>query len=193
MKYYVPPTLKQDFRDWLRTDVAHANYDFELIRDWYRRDAVARSPVYLRAMYFPINWKSKIGNSDANANFKTSYDVMLQKGDIVIRQDDGTIYMLNWQVQHLPNNQTTQAINCNAMLEFTRHIDEEIDAKGFLISEAHEQVIAPLIPCVYAEYAGRPDYSASYNTPGITADHLLTVQVQWNSHTRDLRVGDEFE
>lgn len=133
-----------------------------------------------------------MGNSDANSNFKTSYDIPIQKGDLVIRRDNGTIYMLNWQVQHLPNNQTTQAINCNAMLAFERHVDEQVDSRGFLTREAHDEVIAPLIPCVYSEYAGRPDYAANYNTPGIAADHLLNVQVQWNERTRNLRTGDEF-
>lgn len=191
MKFYVPPSLEQDFRDWLKTDISHTNYDFELVRDWYARDEAGYAPVYLRAQYTPINWKSKIGNSDANSNFKTSYDVPVRKGDIAIRED-GTIYMLNWKIQHLPNNQTTQAIDCNATLTFTRHMDETVDDKGFLVEEAREEIIVPSLPCVYAEYAGRPDYAANYNTPGVSPDHLLTVQVQWNGKTRNLRTGDEF-
>ena len=45
---------------------------------------------------------------------------------------------------------------------------------------------------MYAEYTGRPDYAASYNTPGISPDHLLTVQVQFNPKTDLIRLGDEF-
>ena len=189
IKFYIPPNLEGDFKDWLATDVAHANYDFELIRNWYEQDPETK--VTLRALYFPINWKSKIGNSDANSNFKTSYDVTLHKGDIVIR-NDGDIYMLNWKVQNMPNNQSTQAVDCNAKLIFTRHINEELDSQGYLIAEAHDEVIAPEIPCVFSEYTGRPDYATSYNTPGINPDHLLTVQVQWNDRTSQLRMGDEF-
>ena len=192
MKFYIPPKLEQDFKDWLGTDVAHANYDFELIRDWYAREAEGYEPIHLRALYFSINWKSKIGNSDANSNFKTSYDVKIRKGDIVIRED-GRIFMLNWTVQDMPNNQSTQAIVCNAMLSFTRHVDETVDERGYLLEEAHEEIIAPPIPCVFAEYAGRPDYAANYNSPGVSADHLLTVQVQWNDRTKLLRTSDEFE
>ena len=149
-------------------------------------------PIHLRALYFSINWKSKIGNSDANSNFKASYEVRIRKGDIVIRED-GRIFMLNWTVQDMPNNQSTQAIVCNAMLSFTRHVDETVDERGYLIEEAHEEIIAPPIPCVFAEYAGRPDYAANYNSPGVSADHLLTVQVQWNDRTKLLRTSDEFE
>lgn len=58
---------------------------------------------------------------------------------------------------------------------------------------AYTQVIAPRIPCVYGEYAGRPDYAPAYNTPGIIADHLLTCQVQWNSRTKEIRIDDHFE
>lgn len=42
------------------------------------------------------------------------------------------------------------------------------------------------------EYAGRPDYMASQGQPGINADHLITVAVQWNSLTKDIHVNDEF-
>ncbi|MBQ6949091.1 MAG: transporter substrate-binding domain-containing protein, partial [Firmicutes bacterium] len=34
----------------------------------------------------PIDWKSKIGNSDMSTNFKTSYETLIQKGDYVIRE-----------------------------------------------------------------------------------------------------------
>ena len=192
MKFYIPPTLEKDFKDWLETDVAHANYDFELIRDWYAREVEGYEPIHLRALYFSINWKSKIGNSDANSNFKTSYDVKIRKGDIVIRED-GRIFMLNWTVQDMPNNQSTQAIICNTMLSFTRHVEDTVDDRGFLIEEAHEETIVPPIPCVFAEYAGRPDYMTNYNSPGVSANHLLTVQVQWNDRTKQLRTSDEFE
>lgn len=69
-------------------------------------------PVLIRAEYFPINWKSKIGNSDANSNFKTDYSVIIYKGDILIRED-GNVYIANWKVQNNPNNQTTQAVDYN--------------------------------------------------------------------------------
>ena len=192
MKFYIPPTIRKDFEDWLRTEVPNTNYDFELVRNWYDRGADGYEPVVLKAMIFPIEWKSKVGNSDANSNFKTDLNVPIFKGDIASRED-GHIVMLNWTVQRHPNNQSTQAVDCNAMLEFTRHVDETVDDRGFLITEAHEEIIAPEIPCVFSEYTGRPDYAASYNTPGISPDHLLTVQVQFNSLTRNIREGDNFE
>ncbi len=161
------------------------------MRNWYDRDAEGYEAVNLRAMLFSIEWKSKVGNSDASSNFKTDFHVPIRKGDIVIRED-GRIYMLNWSVQNHPNNQSSQAVDCNAMLEFTRHADEQVDDRGFLIEEAHDAVIAPAIPCVFSEYTGRPDYAASYNTPGIAADHLLTLQVQFNPVTQNIRVGDHF-
>ena len=87
MKFYIPPTIKSDFEDWLNTNVANVNYDFEIIRDWYDQAAVKR----IRATYFPIAWKSKIGNSDANSNFKTGYGWEIRKGDIAVRED-GTMH-----------------------------------------------------------------------------------------------------
>ena len=63
MKYYIPPTLEKDFRDWLATDVPHTTYTFELVRDWFRKGDADYEPVYLRAMYFSINWKSSATRS----------------------------------------------------------------------------------------------------------------------------------
>lgn len=40
----------------------------------------------IRATYFPVDWKSKVGNSDASANFKTDWHNMIRKGDIVVRE-----------------------------------------------------------------------------------------------------------
>lgn len=191
MKFYIPPTIQKDFEDWLHTEVPNTNYNFELVRNWYERGMDGYEPIALRAMLFSIEWKSKVGNSDSSSNFKTDFHIPIRKGDIVIRED-GHIYMLNWSVQQHPNNQSTQAVDCNALLEFTRHVDEAVDDRGFLIAEAHDEIIAPEIPCVFSEYTGRPDYAASYNTPGISPDHLLTLQVQFNPMTQNIREGDNF-
>ena len=74
------------------TDVPGSNYTFEWLRDWYERDAEEYAPVFIRGAHFPINWKSKIGNSDANSNFRTLLQNDIRKGDIVVRED-GVIYM----------------------------------------------------------------------------------------------------
>lgn len=191
-RFYVPPTLRSDFENWLMTDVPNTNYTFEVVRDWYQREEPAYQPEFIRASFFPIQWKSKIGNSDVNSNFKTHHRVDIKKGDIVVRED-GEIMMLNWAVQKYPNNQTTQAITCNAQLTFMRQMPEKLDARGYLLEEARDEIVAPQIPCVYAEYAGRPDYAPNYNAPGIQADHLITLQVQFNPLTKKIRVHDTFE
>lgn len=190
--FWIPPNIQTDFENYLMTDVPGSNYTFEWVRDWYEQQADVYTPQFIRAMHFPINWKSKIGNSDANSNFRTVLQNDIRKGDIVIRED-GVIFMLNWQVQRHINNLSTQAIDCNAFISFFREVDEVLDERGYLLEEAGQKVLVKDLPCVYSEYAGRPDYGTNYNTPGITPDHLLTVQVQFNSHTAALRINDKFE
>lgn len=85
------------------------------MRDWYQRGTEGYEAIQIRAMLFSIEWKSKVGNSDSNSNFKTGYEMPIRKGDIVIRLEDQHVYMLNWTVQRHPNNQATQAIDCNAL------------------------------------------------------------------------------
>lgn len=186
-----PPTIESDFKRLLDHEVKHVNFSFELIHDWYASQEDDYSPIYIRAQQTPIDWKSKIGNSDMSTNFKVSHDIPIHKGDMVVRED-GMIYLLNWNIQNHPNNQATQSIECNSYIEITRSVPEETDHNGFLIHEAGREIIVPSIPCIHSLYAGRPDYASAQGQPGINADHLLTVQMQWNEKTKNVRINDEF-
>ena len=185
---FPPETYDGDYKRLLQQDIPFFQFTFQIVRDWYVEDD---EPVFIRAQQFPIDWKSKIGNSDMSTNFKTSHEVPIHKGDMAIRED-GMVYMLNWNVQNHLNNQATQSVECNSRIEFTRRVPEKTDARGFVIEKEHEEIIADSIPCVHSEYAGRPDYAAANGLPGINADHLITVSVQWNSKTKDIRINDEF-
>lgn len=193
LKDYRPPTtIEDDFRRYLAHEVPHVNYTFEVIHDWYEAQQDGYSPIILRAQQTPIDWKSKIGNSDMSTNFKVTHDIPIYKGDIVIRED-GKIYMLNWNIQLHPNNQATQNCECNGYVEFKRRVHEVTDEAGYVIMPEHDEIIAPSIPIIHTEYAGRPDYQPSQWQPGVNADHLINVQVQYNDRTKEVRIDDTFE
>ena len=186
-----PPTIEDDFRRLLEHEVPHTNYTFELVRDWYEINKEGYEPIYLRAQQTPIDWKSKIGNSDMSTNFKVTHDIPIRKGDMAIRED-GTIFLMTWNVTNHPNNQATQVSECNATTEFRRHFDDIVDAEGYLLEEGGEKVIVPTIPVIHVEYAGRPDFSSASGQPGIHADHLITVSLQYNSTTKKIDLDDKF-
>lgn len=187
-----PPTLHSDFKRLLDHDVEHVNYTFELIHDWFASQEEDYQHTYIRGQQTPIEWKSKVGNSDMSSNFKVTHEVPIYKGDMVIRED-GMVYLLNWNVQNNPNNQASQSIECNAALTFERDVSETVDKNGYLIEPAGRKVIVNSLPCVHAEYAGRPDYIASQGAAGITPDHLITVSLQWNPTTAGIQIDDRFE
>lgn len=186
-----PPTIEDDFRRQLEHDVPHVNFTFELVHDWFDMTEPGYEPIYLRAQQTPIDWKSKIGNSDMSTNFKVTHDIPIYKGDIAIRED-GMIFMLNWTVQNHANNQATQSIECNATIEITREVDDELTADGYLLHEGGRSIIVPSMPIVHTEYAGRPDYSTTPGQPGLAPDHLITVHMQWNRYTKNISLNDEF-
>ena len=101
--------------------------------------------------------------------------------------------MLNWRIQKYPNNQATQAVDCNAYLTFERMQEEKWNAEGKVVQEGGMQPIVSAMPAVCSEYAGRPDYALRLDSPGIHADALITVYVQMNPETRKIRLDDEFE
>lgn len=135
-----------------------------------------------------------MGNADNADNFKTDYGETCLKGDMVIDESDpNRILIFNWRVAHNPNNQATQAHICNMRLQIDRDVAEVTDDYGYLVKEATTETIVPSIPCLASIYDGRPDYILSTNTPGVIPDHIVVLTVQFNEHTRKIRIGDEFE
>lgn len=190
--FYIPPTSKSDFVNLLHTQVDNFTGTYVVLEDWYVQYDEGYEPTYVRATYYPIDWKSKVGNSDMSDNFKAGYEgVVLKKGDIV-QSEDGNPMMLNWKVSKHINNQASQAIMCNAYLNIERHKAEETDEYGYVIEPEEWRCIVDEMPASITPYAGRPDYATSNNTPGIIADSLYTCQVQLNRQTRELRINDQF-
>ena len=148
-------------------------------------------PEYIRGQQTSIDWKSKIGNSDMSTNFKTDYTHKVQKGDYVIRED-GALYMLNWNITLHANNQATQSVECNAIVDITREFDPVVDERGYVIEPGGRRPVAAGLPISHSEYAGRPDYSGASGQAGMHPDHLISVYCQWNPTTRKIRLDDEF-
>ena len=191
-EFYIPPNIQSDFENYLDTDVPNANFTFEIISDWTLLSDPSYVKRYLRAEMYPINWKSNFANADNTMNFKTDLRDLLQKGDIVIR-DDGQIRLLNWKVEKRINDQSTQAQECNHMLTIVRHMKEETDSRGYLVKEAYDDVLVDSQPCSVYQYDGRPAYEANASAPGIAPDALTMVQLQWNTGSKRVRAGDEFD
>lgn len=86
--FYVPPTVLSDFSNLIRTDIPNFTDTFRLIHDWTAYNPEDESTFeWLRATYYPIDWKSKMGNSDMSQNLKTDFSVAIHKGDLLIRED----------------------------------------------------------------------------------------------------------
>lgn len=173
------------------TDEEEKTIYFALSPDGSYAETDAYEPLYIRGQQTAIDWKSKIGNSDMSSNFKTDYTVPVQKGDYAIRED-GMLYMLNWNITLHANNQATQSVECNAIIDITREVPDVVDEKGFLIEEGGRKTICPGLPISHSEYAGRPDYSGASMQAGMHPDHLISVYCQWNPATRKIRLDDEF-
>ena len=164
---------------------------YALAEDGSYEETTEYQPEYIRGQQTSIDWKSKIGNSDMSTNFKTDYTHNIEKGDYVIRED-GMLYMLNWNITLHANNQATQSVECNAIVDITREFPDETDEKGMLIVEGGRRPVAAGLPISHSEYAGRPDYSGASGQAGMHPDHLITVYCQWNTTTRKIRLDDQF-
>ena len=91
------------------------------------------------------------------------------------------------------NNQATQAQICNLKLTLVRHVQAQADERGFMQVPAHDEYVLYEHPATFSPYAGRPDYIATANVPGINADSLMSGQIQFNEQTKKMTINDEFE
>lgn len=190
--FYIPPTILSDFHKFTYTDVPNTNFTFQVLQDWYLKDVPGAPKTYIRGEMYPINWKSKMGNSDQSMNFKTSYEHKLRKGDILLRED-GEIFIINWRIQEYINAQNSQINISNLPLEVYRNVDEKLDNAGYVLEPAKQVIIAPTIPSIWKVYIGRPEYQIVANVPGVIATDIVEIYVQYNNRTKDIRIDDLFK
>lgn len=189
-KFFVPPTLVQDFDNFLNTELPGANISFEILHDWYDQFEEGYEPHYERGEMYPDSTKSRYVNTDNNLNVRFGYNACVNSGDYVI--GDGVIYLLDWQVAPQPNNRATRAVRCNTKLTIKRYQQEVTDRYAMVIEQEGFKDIVTNIPANGYRYEGRPQFSAINFTPGISANALTIVSVQFNEKTKHIHVDDEF-
>jgi hypothetical protein len=187
-----PPALEADFRKLLEHDINHVNVSFTLIRDWYAPCGGDGASPVIRAQQTP----ARFFDPDAGDVFKATWDTPIRPGDIVIRED-GVLFMLTGAIRRNPNNQGARIVTLNAGLTFTRRQEIQTDERGFVPAGAADtedacMTVAADMPVRILEGAGRPEYHAVRDAPGVTPDFLTGIALQFNPQTSLIRVNDTF-
>ena len=191
MRFFVPPTLEKDFDDFLNTDVPNQVQGYELLKDWYAQLDSSYIPTIVRCEVYPDSTKSRYENTDNYVNVRASLSSGIEKGDM-LRDAEGNIYVLDWDILKETNNIPTRGLRCNMFLTVERNMPDETDQWGYLIQEAGLATIVNQLPCNSYRYDGRPEYATHTATPGITVNALTITTAQYNDQTKNLKVGDEF-
>lgn len=191
MKFFVPPTLEKDFDDFLNTDVPNQVQGYELLKDWYAQLDSGYKPTIVRCEVYPDSTKSRYENTDNYVNVRASLSSGIVKGDM-LRDAEGNIYVLDWDILKETNNIPTRGLRCNMFLTVERVVPDETDQWGYLIQEAGLATIVNQLPCNSYRYDGRPEYATHTATPGITVNALTITTAQYNDQTKNLKIGDEF-
>ena len=208
-RFRVPKTLAADFDAFLANDIPNTVMDFELLRNWYDREAEGYEPKYIRGELYPDATKSRYENTDNNMNIRCSLTSGIQKGDMVI-EPDNTIYILDWDGHKESNNIPSRALRCNLYLSVYEYkyatVDEEgyiINDEGFVVSRTGElesasennnlKYICEPIPANAYRYDGRPEYVSVSGTPGTIAGVVTLMTVQYNEQTKNIKIGQFFD
>ena len=192
-RFHVPRTLAADFDAFLNQDIPNTNMDFEILKSWYDKNKRGYKPIYVRGEIYPDSTKSRYENTDNNMNIRCSVSSGIRKGDMLI-QPDGEIFILDWAVALQSNNAPSRALRCNMILKIEEKLDEDIDEEGYVRYNGRPTIktIVPEIPCNAYRYDGRPEYVAVSGTPGTMAGVLTLMTVQYNEHTKNIRIGHDF-
>lgn len=189
-KFYVPPTLKQDFDNFLSSDVPDQVRDVQLIKDWYAIESEDYTPTIIRAEIYPDSSKSRYINTDLSLNVRFSKDADVKQGDYIKVDDD--IFILNWHVFKMSNNKPSRLQYCNTRLTFTKFQDAIVDNRGLITQPAGRVNIAENIPANVYRYDGRPEWSVNRSAPGVNADAQTMLCIQYNQKTANIRAWDQF-
>jgi len=195
-RFRVPRTLAADFNAFLNRDIPNTNMDFEILKRWYDREADDYVPVYVRGEVYPDATKSRYENTDNMLNIRCSVDSGIRQGDMLIHED-GSIYVLDWEVNLQSNNAPSRMLRCNMYLNVRRHVtpEDQYDEDGFLMHDREDPwlEIVPPIPCNAYRYDGRPEYVIVSGTPGATTNALTILTVQFNEYTDQIHIDDIFK
>ena len=140
-------------------------------------------------------------------NIRCSVSSEIRKGDMLI-EEDGTIYVLDWEVHLQSNNAPSRALRCNMYLTVYRHKESEVDDEGYVIDDEgcaisaesfdentgdKKKIVVDQLPANAYRYDGRPEYVAVSGTPGTVAQVLSLMTIQYNEQTKNIRIGDRFD
>lgn len=190
---YELPDVAKAFAKYIDTDIPNATGFFNICRDYTLAQDSWGSYPQVRAMTSVINWKSNVGGNDLVHNFRTKLDADLCRGDYVYDPRSGTVGLVTYYIDAMPDCKRTQVSTCNAKISLYRDVPEKLDpATGMLVSEAGQETVTDAMPAFYSSMYGRFIYEIQNNTPGIMPDQRIEVRVQWNSQTRLAAPGDRF-
>lgn len=193
-RFFRPPTLAQDFTEFLDGDIPNTVMDFTLLTNWYDQFKEGYKPKIIRGEFYTETAKSRYTNTDNNVNIRCDVASGIKKGDMVIASNNNDVYILDWEITLQSNNAPSRALRCNFDLTVKRHRPEKTDDRGYLLQEEGEDIIVDALPANAYFYDGRnARYLASNGTPGVAPEVNALVTVQYNDRTKNLRVDDMFK
>lgn len=192
-RFFRPPTLAQDFTEFLDGDIPNMVMDFTLLKDWYAQFEDGYEPTIIRGELYADTSKSRYSNTDNNMNIRCDVNSGIKKGDMLIASNNGDVFILDWEVALQHNNAPSRALRCNFNLTVERNMPEQTDQFGYLIQEERRAKIVDSLPANAYFYDGRnASYYAANSNPGISPEVNALITVQFNEQTQNLKVSDEF-
>lgn len=191
-QYDIAP-VREAFEAYIDTDIPNTTGDFHICCDYTLHGNEWTEYPKIRAMTSVINWKSNVGGSDSVHNIRTKLSADIHRGDYVYDPTSGTVGLITYFIDNMPDCKRTQVSTCNAQVEVYRDVAENIDPEtGMLIAEATTETVVHKCPAFYSSMYGRFLYELGNNVPGIMPDQKIELRVQWNNETKNLASGDRF-
>lgn len=178
VRFYVPPTLVQDFDEVLTTDIAK-----EVVVNFNPEKKE-------RIIFYKVKNRSKFDNSDNNSWIRFSLSSDLKKGDYI--SDENYHYLITWTPYGKDlNSMEAQIQICNVNFTFQRWQGQQINHEGKVITPAGYFDIASDLWCV-AWRLGYYDYKPKSGGVGIVPTNSIQIITQYNKTSQQIQISDTF-
>ena len=180
MDFYKPDYLVTDFDSALMTLGEQCNLTYN-----------DSSSVVIFGMFNSLDFKSNMkGLSDNTKEFKCSKLISIDKGDY-ITTNENDVYMVNWMPYTDVNCKSMQVQLCNVTFDFERLQDAVIDYEGICSTPLSYVDIATSVKG-FANRISMETFNSKTGEVGIEPSQVIAVNIQYNSDTADIHIGDEF-
>lgn len=176
MRFYVPPTLQQDFTDSLKDLGTDASINLDPTN-------------ILKIRLDKINYKTRYGKVSSEDVAFAEFSSGLKLGDY-LQFSNSTFIITQLKVEEFPKCFEFYPSICNGKITITRLTSQVIDDNGNIITPEGDNPITSELYCSVTTEG--QEFKVVNGGIGVIPSNELVIEAQFNDSTKKIKIGDNF-